>query len=92
MARERDMPQPHWYLLLIGIEPKSQGQGLGSELLRPMLNGSNRLGGPCYLETEEPQNIRFYLKNGFEIIINGQMAGHTGVRFWTFRKMSEPQR
>jgi GNAT superfamily N-acetyltransferase len=72
-VRERDMPLPHWYLLLVGIEPKNQGHGLGTELLRPMLNRLNRLGSACYLETEEARNIRFYLKNGFEMIVNGQM-------------------
>jgi hypothetical protein len=39
----------------------------------------------CYLETENVRNVAFYLKQGFEMIVKGEEAGTSGVRFWTFR-------
>ncbi len=85
-ARERDMTEPYWYLLLLGVEPALQGRGLGGELIAPMIQRAHREGVPCYVETEQPRNVAFYLRHGFELIIDGQSAGSTGVRFWTFRQ------
>lgn len=86
-ARERDMPGACWYLLLLGVEPNSQRRGLGGALMRPILEraGAERLA--CYLETENQRNVAFYMKQGFDMIVNGEEAGTSGVRFWTFRRM-----
>lgn len=86
-ARERDMPGACWYLLLLGVEPNSQRRGLGGALMRPTLEraGAERLA--CYLETENQRNVAFYMKQGFDMIVNGEEAGTSGVRFWTFRRM-----
>jgi hypothetical protein len=43
----------------------------------------------CYLETENQHNVAFYLKQGFDPIVNGEEAGATGVRFWTFRRKAK---
>ena len=85
-ARERDMTEPYWYLLLLGVEPTLQGRGLGGELIAPTIQRAHREGAPCYVETEQPRNVAFYRRHGFELIIDGQAAGTTGVRFWTFRQ------
>lgn len=85
-ARERDMPAQSWYLLLLGVEPAHQGRGLGGEMLRPMLKRIRAEGCACYLETEQPRNVAFYLKHGFELILDGETAGASGLRFWTFRR------
>jgi ribosomal protein S18 acetylase RimI-like enzyme len=57
--------EPHWYLAFIGIEPGEQGQGLGRQLLDPVLeraDGENRV---CYLETPFPGTRAFYRKLRF---------------------------
>jgi GNAT superfamily N-acetyltransferase len=90
-ARERDITAPYWYLLLLGVEPARQGRGLGGELMRPIMERAHSEGFACYLETEQPRNVAFYLKHGFEGIIDGETAGATGVRFWTFRRTPENQ-
>jgi ribosomal protein S18 acetylase RimI-like enzyme len=86
-ARERDMPDACWYLFLLGVEPSLQRHGLGGELMRPVLARADaeRLG--CYLETENQRNVAFYLKQGFDLIVNGEEAGASGVRFWSFRRI-----
>jgi len=86
VARERDMTEPYWYLLLLGVEPALQGRGLGGELIAPMIQRARREGAPSYVETEQPRNVAFYRRQGFELIIDGQAAGTTGVRFWTFHQ------
>jgi len=65
---KRRMPDPHWYLMALGVAPEWQGQGLGSVLVR---HGVERAGAedmPVYLETETGPNVPFYRKLGFELI------------------------
>ncbi len=85
-ARERDMTGTCWYLFLLGVEPSSQRRGLGGAMMRPVLERAGVEQVACYLETENQRNVAFYLKQGFEMIVNGEEAGASGVRFWTFRR------
>jgi GNAT superfamily N-acetyltransferase len=86
-ARERDMTAPYWYLLLLGVEPAAQRRGIGGALIEPIIGRAARENFTCYLETEQPRNVAFYLKRGFEVIVDGEAVGGSGVRFWTFRRM-----
>ena len=86
-ARERDMPGACWYLFILGVEPRVQRRGLGGALMRPVLERADSEQLACYLETENERNVAFYLKQGFELIVNGEEAGTSGVKFWTFRRM-----
>jgi len=58
---------PHWYLPWFGVDPLSQGMGLGGRLLTDCLEivDTDRL--PTYLETPNPRNISFYRRHGFEV-------------------------
>ncbi len=85
-ARERDMPDPCWYLLLLGVEPDHQRRGLGGQLMHPVMERADAGGLACYLETENQRNVAFYQSQGFELIVDGEEAGTSGVRFWTFRR------
>ncbi len=59
--------EPHWYLPLIGIDPKHQGKGLGGTLLAHVTEICDRDGVPAYLESSNPRNITLYERHGFEI-------------------------
>jgi ribosomal protein S18 acetylase RimI-like enzyme len=85
-ARERDMTDPCWYLFLLGVEPSRQRQGLGGALMRPILESADTDHIACYLETENQRNVAFYRRHGFDVIVNGEEAGASGVRFWTFSR------
>jgi GNAT superfamily N-acetyltransferase len=60
--------EAHYYLGPLGVEPEWQGKGVGSALLRPMLERCDREGVPAYLEASTPRNRALYLRNGFEVI------------------------
>ena len=44
---EKHPHEPHYYLQFLGVEPRSQGRGMGSALLRPVLKRSDRDGVPA---------------------------------------------
>jgi GNAT superfamily N-acetyltransferase len=64
--RARHLAGPHWYLPLIGIDPRHQGRGLGSILLQKMLTTIDGSGTPVCLEATNPRNIPFYERHGFQ--------------------------
>jgi len=66
-AMERVHPQaPHYYLHTLGTRRASQGHGVGSAVMAPMLERCDREGVPAYLESSNPRNVAFYARHGFE--------------------------
>lgn len=83
---EQDVPDRHWYLALLGVDPEHAGRGIGSALIEPVLAEADRDGLPCYLETAEKLNLAFYEKHGFEVLRHGIASG-TAVEYWTMRRL-----
>jgi ribosomal protein S18 acetylase RimI-like enzyme len=79
----RHAPQPHCYLFYVGVDPKRQGSGYASRLLRPVFAALDRLRLPCYLTTQNENNIRLYEHFGFGVIEQVTPPGttfvHTGM-------------
>jgi len=66
---ERKHPsEPHWYLPLLGVDPRWQGRGIGGALLRVMLDRCDGEGTPAYLETQKPENVPYYERFGFMVV------------------------
>jgi GNAT superfamily N-acetyltransferase len=63
---------PHWYLGVLGTRRASQGKGIGSSLLTPVLDRCDAEGIPAYLESSKHANIAFYGRHGFEV--TGEIA------------------
>ena len=57
----------HWYLPFVGVEPESQGRGIGTALMRPILDRCDGERVPAYLEATTPRNRACYLRQGFEV-------------------------
>ncbi|MHC1762706.1 MAG: GNAT family N-acetyltransferase [Verrucomicrobiia bacterium] len=57
--------EAHWHLLTLGVHPDFQGNGLGSQLLRAGRQRARAAQLPCYLETTNCANVRFYESHGF---------------------------
>lgn len=58
---------PHHYLAFLGVDPDAQGRGLGSAVLRPVLERCDAAHGDAYLESTNPKNHAFYRRQGFVI-------------------------
>ena len=56
------------YLLIIGVASQFQGQGIGGKLLRALIEKSERMGIPLYLETELEDNVKMYERFGFKLV------------------------
>ncbi|MGD9614530.1 MAG: GNAT family N-acetyltransferase [Alphaproteobacteria bacterium] len=67
MARHHPA-EPHWYLPLIGVDPSRQGRGLGSALLRRVLEACDAARSIAYLEATGPRNRLLYERHGFVAI------------------------
>lgn len=62
------IPQPHWYLAILGVEPSQQRKGYGSALMQPVLTDCDQMGISAYLESSKPSNLPFYERHGFELL------------------------
>jgi GNAT superfamily N-acetyltransferase len=60
--------EPHWYLGFLGVQPESQGRGLGSTLLQSTLVGVDEAGEPAYLEATSADNRRLYERHDFQVV------------------------
>ncbi|MFN8576875.1 MAG: GNAT family N-acetyltransferase [Candidatus Sericytochromatia bacterium] len=56
-----------YYLMSLGVIPEHQGKGIGSKLIKPILDKCDKERIPIYLETSNKDNLRFYEKHGFRI-------------------------
>ena len=64
----RDPDEPHVHLGPFAVDAHLQGQGIGSLIMQEhcrRLDSAREVG---YLETDKPENVRFYERFGFEVI------------------------
>jgi ribosomal protein S18 acetylase RimI-like enzyme len=59
--------EPHWYLGVVGVDPERQGEGLGSAVIRAILDDPMAVGAPAYLVTATERNVPLYRHLGFEV-------------------------
>ena len=67
LRKDRWHAQKKKYLMVIATHPEEQGKGLGSKFVSAVfaeLEGQKHYGG-YYLESSNPRNVPFYLRNGF---------------------------
>jgi len=72
--------QPHAYLFLLGTRPQWQNQGLGSALLREVLESCDRDRIPSYLNASSAASQRLYRRHGFEV--TGEIVLPDGPSLW----------
>ena len=81
MMKAHPMHPKHWYLYAIGARVESQGRGLGSALLREVLDKIDATGEPAYLESSNIRNVPLYERHGFAVVEEMQIAGG-GPSMW----------
>jgi ribosomal protein S18 acetylase RimI-like enzyme len=78
-----DLPEEHWHIGPVGVEPRYQGMGIGRAVMESLcaeLDAAQRVG---WLETNKEQNVRFYSGVGFELV---DQATALGVNSWFMRR------
>lgn len=58
---------PMYYLWFIGVDPDSQGTGIGTQLMNEVIEDSQGQSRPIYLETSTQRNLPWYKKFGFDV-------------------------
>ena len=56
-----------WYLFNLSVSSKAQGKGIGSKLMRPMLEFCDQENMVCYLETNKESNVTIYQRYDFKL-------------------------
>lgn len=59
---------PHYWLRAIGVDPDWQGKGIGTVLLRPVLDRADLERRGCYLVTAVAKNVGWYQGFGFTTV------------------------
>jgi len=71
----------HWYLGYLGTRCDSQGQGIGSAMLREVLAQADDTRTPAYLESSNERNLTLYERHGFRVVEEIKALG-TGPSIW----------
>jgi GNAT superfamily N-acetyltransferase len=79
---------PHWYLAILGTDPSAQGHGLGSAMMKPILEECDRDGVGAYLESSKQQNLDFYARHGFKVTSERDLP--RGPRLWPMWRDPRP--
>lgn len=67
MIKSNHPASPIAYLWFIGVNPQTQGKGIGSTFIQEVIRECEKKQRPIYLETSMERNLPFYKKFGFEI-------------------------
>jgi GNAT superfamily N-acetyltransferase len=87
---ERHPLDPHYYLFLLGTRPEWQSKGIGSALLKVVLDRCDRDETPAYLEASSEGNRRLYLRHGFEV--TGEIHLRDAPPLWCMWRPPNPSR
>ena len=79
----RYAPMPHWYVMVLGVSPEAQGNGLGRDLLQSVFAEADPGRLPVYLETTRAANIAFYGHMGFAVVEQFREPA-SGLDVWGF--------
>ena len=59
-----DLLESHWHVGPVGVEPGFQGMGLGGAAMKLLCGEFDEHGRLAWLETDKPENVRFYIGHG----------------------------
>jgi len=82
---EQEVPEPHWYLDTLAVEPARHGQGIGSRLLQAVHAHSDADGLPITVFTFQPKNLPLYRRHGY-VVICGEAAPVGLPPWWGLRR------
>jgi GNAT superfamily N-acetyltransferase len=68
MLGTQPQDEAHFYLFTLGTHAESQSQGLGAQVLEPVLARCDSQGIVAHLESSNSRNLPFYGRHGFEVV------------------------
>ena len=71
----RDPAERHWHLGPVAVDSHLQGQGIGGAMLVDFCTRMDDEHALSYLETDKSENVRFYQKFGFTVIVQAEILG-----------------
>jgi ribosomal protein S18 acetylase RimI-like enzyme len=80
---QRDPDEPHVHLGPLAVEPRLQGQGIGSRILVEHCSRLDEVGQIGYLETDKAENVVLYERFGYRVVGEAQIIG---VPSWFMRR------
>ena len=80
--------QEHYYLWGLVTDPKAQGKGIGSALLKKLTDKADAQNTSIYLETHEQKNVSYYERFGFNLIHKDTIPNH-GLDIWCMLRKAE---
>lgn len=80
----------HWYVHMMAVHPDHQGRGLGSQLLRYVLDAAHQTDAKAHtvLTTHLETNVTYYRRAGFEVTDQRTLTppGSHPYTVWSMRK------
>jgi GNAT superfamily N-acetyltransferase len=65
--------RPHYYLWGLTVDPNQKRKGIGTALLKPVIEKADLENKPIYLETHDEKNVAYYQSHGFSHIHTGKL-------------------
>ena len=62
--------RPHYYLWGLTVDPSQKRKGIGTSLLKPVIEKADVEQKPIYLETHDEKNVSYYQRMGFSLVHN----------------------
>ena len=73
--------RPHYYLWGLAVDPAVQRTGSGKALLNSFLTRADNENMPVYLETHKQENVAYYERYGFKLVLTETIPQHD-LQFW----------
>ena len=80
-----DPDEPHFHLGPIGVAPQMQGKGVGTALMQRYIEHLDQDHAAGYLETDKPENVKFYENFGFTVQHEEELIGVPTWYMWRDR-------
>jgi GNAT superfamily N-acetyltransferase len=80
----QELTEPHFYLAILGTDPRFRRSGAASAALAPVLERCDTEGLPAYLETQKEGNLAYYARHRFEVVQKIEVKGCPPI--WTLRR------
>jgi GNAT superfamily N-acetyltransferase len=75
--------EPHVHLGPLAVDAHRQGEGIGSVLLAEHARRLDAAGAVGFLETDKPENVRFYARQDYVVVAEAEVIG---VPCWFMRR------